>query len=89
MDHEKCITKSGLNFQILQPYDVCSDVHGNLLVADNTNHRVQLATPDGCFVRDLVSKDESLWHPMAMDIDLCGRLVVSEALGKIKVFKYQ
>ncbi len=74
--------------QILQPYDVATDAFGYIFVADNQNHRVHLLTPDGQFVKFLVGKQHGLWHPMALCVNPRGHLVVTEALGKVKVFKY-
>ncbi len=74
--------------QILQPYDVTTDSFGYIFVADNQNHRVHLLAPDGKFIKFLVTKQEGLWHPMALCINPKGHLVITEALGKVKVFKY-
>lgn len=74
--------------QILQPYGVCCDTYGYIFVADNINHRVHLLLPDGKFLKFLVSKSDGLWHPMGLCISEKGYLVVTEALGKVKVFKY-
>ena len=74
--------------QILQPYDVTTDTFGYIFVADNQNHRVHLLAPDGKFIRFLVTKQHGLWHPMALCINPKGHLAITEALGKVKVFKY-
>ena len=74
--------------QILQPYDVTTDRLGYIFVADNQNHRVHLLAPDGKFIKFLVTKQHGLWHPMAVCINPKGHLVITEALGKVKVFKY-
>ena len=79
----------GLNKeQILNPYGVCSDPYGNIFVADNQNHRIHLLAPDGSFLRFVVTKQHGLWHPMAIAVDNSGNLIVTEALGKVKIFKY-
>ena len=74
--------------QLLQPYDVASDTFGYIFVADNQNHRIHLLAPDGKFIKFLVSKKDGLWHPMAIQTNPKGHLVVTEALGKVKIFKY-
>jgi hypothetical protein len=74
---------------VLQPHGICIDTQGCVLVADNQRHRVLLFTSDGHFLRTLVSKEHGLWHPMALAISPLGYLVVTEALGRIKVFKYK
>ena len=74
--------------QCLQPYGVCTDQFGYIFVADSQNHRIHLLAPDGKFIRFLITKEHDLWHPMALTIDSGGHLVVTEALGKVKTFKY-
>ncbi|XP_013402010.1 tripartite motif-containing protein 3 [Lingula anatina] len=74
--------------QILEPYGVCTDAFGYIFVADNLNHRVHLLLPDGRFKKFILTKLDKLWHPMALGINHRGELVVTEALGKVKVFKY-
>uniref|UniRef100_A0A1I8H072 Brain tumor protein n=1 Tax=Macrostomum lignano TaxID=282301 RepID=A0A1I8H072_9PLAT len=76
------------NDQVLQPYGVASDTSGQVMVADNSNHRIHLLGSDGRFVKFVVSKFDGLWHPMAIAVTPEGYLAVTEALGKVKVFKY-
>ena len=74
--------------QVLQPYGVCCDDYGYTFVADNQNHRVHLLQPDGTMTKFLITKTDSLWHPMGVAINNKGYLVLTEALGKVKVYKY-
>ena len=74
--------------QILQPYGVCVDQFGYIFVADNQNHRIHLLDPTGKFIRFLLTKADGLWHPMAVAMTKEGQLVVTEALGKVKIFNY-
>ena len=74
--------------RVLQPYGICTDAYGYIFVADNKNHRVHLIGPDGKFKRFLVGEEQGLWHPMALAVNASGHLVVTEALGKVKVFQY-
>ena len=74
--------------QTLQPFGICSDDYGYLHVADNHNDRVHLLKPDGNFHKFLMDKEDGVWHPMAVTVNSKGELVISEALGKIKTFKY-
>ena len=76
------------NDEVLQPYGVCCDSYGYIFVADNQNHRVHLLLPDGKFSKFVITKSNSLWHPMGMAISKRGHLIVTEALGKVKIFKY-
>ena len=74
--------------QVLQPYGVCTDAYGYIFMADNQNHRIHLLAPDGTFVKFLLTKDHGLCYPMAVTINKKGQLVVTEGLGKVKVFSY-
>ena len=74
--------------QILQPYGVCVDDYGYIFVADTNNHRVHLLMPDGRFSKFLLTKADSLWHPMGVAVTRKGYFVVTEALGKVRLYKY-
>ena len=74
--------------QVLQPYGICCDDYGYTFVADNQNHRIHLLQPDGKMTKFLITKTDSLWHPMGVAINQKGYLVLTEALGKVKVYKY-
>ncbi|XP_045177696.2 E3 ubiquitin-protein ligase TRIM71-like [Mercenaria mercenaria] len=76
------------NDEVLQPYGVCCDHYGYIFVADNQNHRIHLLLPDGKLSKFLLTKTESLWHPMGLALTENGNLVVTEALGKVKIYKY-
>ena len=62
--------------------------YGQLLVADSDNHRVHLLLPDGTFSRFLLTHHHKLAHPVTLAINDEGHLVVSEAFGNMKIFKY-
>lgn len=74
--------------QILQPFGICVDEYGYIFVADNQNHRIHLLNPDGKLNKFLLTKSNSIWHPMAVNISKKGFFMVSEALGKIRLYKY-
>ena len=74
--------------EVLQPYGVCCDDYGYTFVADNKNHRIHLLLPDGKLTKFLITKTDTLWHPMGVAINQKGYLVLTEALGKVKVYKY-
>jgi tripartite motif-containing protein 2/3 len=88
----ECLASSGTYGikadQLLQPYGVCTDEFGYIFIADNQNNRIHLLLPDGRFFKFLLTKLDGLWHPMAVAINKQGHLVVTEGLGKVKVFKY-
>ena len=70
------------------PYGVCTDMHGNILIADNWNHKVHLISGDGRFLRYLLTKDDGLHWPQALAIDKQGHLLVAELQGSVKVYQY-
>ncbi|XP_052080342.1 tripartite motif-containing protein 3-like [Mytilus californianus] len=74
--------------QILQPYGICCDDYGYIFVADNQNHRIHVLLPDGSFCKYLLTKSDGLWHPMGLAITKNGHFLVTEALGKVRVFRY-
>ena len=74
--------------QVLQPYGVCVDRHGYIFVADHQNSRIHMLLPDGRFSKFLLTKRDKLRNPVAVGVDTNDHLVVAEALGKVKVWKY-
>jgi DNA-binding beta-propeller fold protein YncE len=74
--------------QILQPYGICCDDYGYIFVADNQNHRIHVLLPDGTFSKYLLTKSDGLWHPMGLAITRNGHFLVTEALGKVRVYRY-
>ena len=78
--------------QFVCPQGVVVDQHGNVLVADNANDRIQMLlagdAEQGAWV-DAVNGDDGLEGPEAITINAEGQLVVTEgAKGFVKVFKY-
>ncbi|XP_013414760.1 uncharacterized protein LOC106176753 [Lingula anatina] len=80
---------SGEGEEMSEPRGVCVDKLGNIMVADWVTHRVHLVSPDGKFIRDLVTKDDGLQYPRGIEVDSDGHLVVTECKGKIQIFKYR
>lgn len=74
--------------EVLKPYGVCVDKYGQLMVADSDNHRVHLLLPDGTFSKFLLTHRNKVAHPVTLAINSQGHLVVGEAFGHVKVFKY-
>lgn len=74
--------------EILQPYGICCDSYGYIFVSDNQNHRIHVLLPDGKFCQFLLTKSNSLWHPMGVTITPAGHLALTEALGKVKVYNF-
>ncbi|XP_076446637.1 E3 ubiquitin-protein ligase TRIM56-like [Babylonia areolata] len=74
--------------EVLKPYGVCVDRYGQVLIADSDNHRVHLLLPDGTFSQFLLTHQHRVSHPVSVAINTDGHLVVGEAFGSIKIFKY-
>ena len=62
--------------------------YGQLFIADSDNHRVHLLLPDGKFSCFILNHQHKISHPVTVAIDNKGNLVVGEAFGHLKVFKY-
>ncbi|CAL1544850.1 unnamed protein product [Lymnaea stagnalis] len=68
---------------------VCCDKIGNLFVADYSNSRVHLLTPDGQFQRFVLGQDSGLRRPVALAITQSNKLVVVQSDGMVKIFSYE
>ena len=44
--------------------------------------------PNGKFAKHLITRKDGLWQPIALCVDMSGQLIVTEGLGKVKIFKY-
>ncbi len=60
------------------PRGVCVDPYGNILVAEGDRHCVSLYSPHGKFLQRVLTKSDGLCFPMALDMDMAGRLVVTQ-----------
>ncbi|KAL8571845.1 hypothetical protein ACOMHN_033372 [Nucella lapillus] len=74
--------------EVLKPYGVCIDRYGQVLIADSDNHRVHLLLPDGTFSRFVLTHLHKVSHPISVATNTDGHLLVGEAFGTIKIFKY-
>ena len=52
--------------QLAQPNGVAFNDQDNILVADNAKHCIQMLSAEGVFVKQLVTRFDGLWHPMAL-----------------------
>jgi hypothetical protein len=68
------------------PYDVACDTRCNILVADPGNHRVHLLSPDGEFLKFLLTEDKVL-VPSALSL-YGSTLWVGCGDGTVKLFHY-
>ncbi|XP_013391204.1 uncharacterized protein LOC106159462 isoform X2 [Lingula anatina] len=71
------------------PQGVCTDSYGHIFIADWDNHSIVALSPQGQFIRYIVTEDDGLKFPQAVVINpATGQLVVGEYDGNVKTFKY-
>ena len=76
--------------QMKLPHGCCGDGHGNVLVAEKGNSRVQIYTENGDHVMCIQpkDKDEKFKLPYAVATNKCELLAVAEYQGLVKMFRY-
>ncbi|XP_013389022.1 tripartite motif-containing protein 3-like [Lingula anatina] len=71
---------------------VCDKVKKSIYVfhadSGHENSRIVALSPQGQFIRYIVTRDDGLSHPAALAINPAGQLVVAEGFGKVKTFQY-
>ncbi|CAH1781276.1 unnamed protein product [Owenia fusiformis] len=78
---EEVFTYSGEGKNALnRPRGVCVDTLGNILVADFGNNRVQLLSPDGTFIRHVLSESDGLKWPWSLAMDTEDNLLIGTGL---------
>ena len=73
------------------PYGICTDIAGNILITDYFNDRVYILDKDGQFLQFLLTKKEKLSSPYSIDVDNEGNAWVGKWgwwSGSVKVVKY-
>ncbi|CAH1796065.1 unnamed protein product [Owenia fusiformis] len=81
-------TKGSGQNQLTNPWGLCTDRADNIIVADCGNHRVNLLTPDGKFIKYLLQASDGLQFPRAVAVDKEGQLLVGDNKGYIWCVKY-
>jgi hypothetical protein len=76
----------GQNLKKFFPSDVACDSRCNILVADLFNHRIHLLSPDGEFLKYLLTEDE-VYAPFALSL-YGSTLWVGGCDGAVKLFHY-
>ena len=71
----------------LHPIDVVCDSYSNIIVSELSNSSVHLLSPDGRFVRYLLTQNQ-VNKPLAMSLKK-STLCIGDAKGLIKVFQYK
>lgn len=73
--------------QFQGPRGICTDEHDNIVVADCWSHRVDLFTPEGSFIRHLISGVDGLHFPWSVAMTSSGRMMLSEDYSwAVKIF---
>lgn len=68
------------------PRGVCTGRHGDVLIADNYNGKVQMIGENGAFKRYIAGDLHGLKRPRSVATDEQGHLVVVENGGRVKVY---
>lgn len=68
------------------PRGVCVGRHGDVIVADNYNGKVQMIGEDGSFKRYIAGDLHGLKRPRAVATDGSGHLAVVENGGRVKIY---
>ena len=84
----KILFQYGLDGDLNHPFGLSFDRHGHLLIADNWNHRVHLVDEHGKLIQYLLTADDGLQRPVCLAINPLGNLIVAEAQGAVKTYKY-
>ncbi|CAH1796607.1 unnamed protein product [Owenia fusiformis] len=74
--------------QLNCPKGLCTDTANNIIVADFFNNRVHLLSPDGKFIRFLLTGSDGLYLPTCLVTDNDGHLLVGDSNSYIWVVKY-
>ncbi|XP_023930408.1 RING finger protein nhl-1-like [Lingula anatina] len=73
---------------LMLPRGVCTDNYGHIFFADMGNRRIVALSPQGQFIRYIVTEDDGFEYPVALTINPAGQLVVGDEIGKVETFKY-
>ena len=74
--------------QVSKPQGVHGDHHGNLLLGEKGNRRVQIFNEEGISTFLMDKKTYNLNLPMALDTTSDGCLAVAEYQGSVKFYRY-
>lgn len=80
--------QSSNGHRTLKPLGICSDRFGNIFVADYSRDEIVLLNKDGKYQRSVVTREDEIDRPVAVDISRDGRLVIVQNDGMVRVFSY-
>ncbi|XP_063405943.1 uncharacterized protein LOC134689907 [Mytilus trossulus] len=71
---------------------MCNDRHGNVFMADSSNHHICMLTSDGHFIRSVLNSENGITTPSCLTIDGRGNLWIlttqNKTIHDIVVFSY-
>ena len=70
------------------PVEVCTDQIGHILIPDFMNHRVHILEQEGQFIQYILTSQQGLHHPEAIDVDREGYMWVGQYSARVKVVRY-
>nr|XP_039271377.1 uncharacterized protein LOC120345864 isoform X1 [Styela clava] len=70
------------------PRGVCVDEEDNILLVDRARNRVTVFTPEGHFIRHILTDENGLNEPMAACVLHDGSLAVTDSSNCVKIFQF-
>ena len=65
---------NGQGDKTFTPVGVCTDQMGHILITDYINHRIHILDQEGRFIQHIMTPEQGLHMPNAIDVDLEGNL---------------
>lgn len=75
-----------INVVIQDPRGICTDLDGNVYLADKSAHAIHSLTSDGHYRKCVVSARDELIQPIAVCVSPFGHIIVTQDNGDIKVY---
>ncbi|XP_065938412.1 E3 ubiquitin-protein ligase TRIM71-like [Magallana gigas] len=83
--HRFSYTRQGSEFN---PFEICTDVLGHILVCDSVSETVHLLDQDGQFLSPLLTEQQGITYPRSLCVDDENNLWVGQWGNKVTVYKY-
>ena len=84
-------SRDSLRFSLSRPFQprgICTNVHGHILVADESNYGIHVLDENGGFLQMLTIPDEPRVIPISLCVDNQNNLCIGCADGKIRILQY-
>uniref|UniRef100_K1S1N4 Tripartite motif-containing protein 2 n=1 Tax=Magallana gigas TaxID=29159 RepID=K1S1N4_MAGGI len=73
----------------LDPYGICTDVLGHIIICDAHSDTVHLLDQDGQFLSLLLTSQQGVWNPRSVCVDDKNNLLVGQRFtNTVRVYKY-